>query len=311
MLQVVFNELSVPQLAQMSENQSKDMVLNLIQVCKQLKLLDSTFKMRIDESFWKTQLDDLGTIRDYLEQSDELGDERYFLYAVTDSPYLPNEDTDIDSNKFLIEALYFDTNKQINSDSGLRTAYAFYPKPAPVISFATNEWIEKDFIKITSEGVSSFDLINIVTVEKLFEVHFEQIAIEYLENKKANPSSARVSDILPNQEITNEYLNYHQFYVERNDGRFLNPKNPIKTIKNIGNIVASVNGWIRNDKYSSINKREVFTHSKSKSIFITIDTEKGDFEIHNSDKNKNHLGAISFDGAKIEAPKGHKLKFDH
>ena len=60
------------------------------------------------------------------------------------------------------------------------------------------------------------------------------------------------------------------------------------------------------------NNRTVFHHHKSNTIFISIDTEKGDFEVHDSKKNTNHLGAISFDGAKIEPPKErHKLKFEH
>ena len=135
--------------------------------------------------------------------------------------------------------------------------------------------------------------------------------MEYLELESANPTSAKVDAILPNKNITNVYLDYFHFYVVRKEGRILNSTIPIKDTEAIGGVVAKINGWKREKEYSKINKREVFSHIKKKTIFIAIDTEKGDFEVHNSNKTGNHLGAISFDGAKTEEPKRHILKFEY
>ena len=109
-MQAIFNEISAPQLAEMSKEEAQNMLLNLIQVCKKLQALDTTFKMRINEHFWNIQLDDYATIRDHIQNNDDLADDRYFLYAVTDSPYLPQEDFDIDDEKFLEEGLIWEAN---------------------------------------------------------------------------------------------------------------------------------------------------------------------------------------------------------
>lgn len=309
-MQAIFNELSAPQLSEMGKSQAIDTLLNLIQVCKQLQALDSTFIMRISEHFWQIQLNDCGTIREFLDGNDELNDNQYFLYAITDSPYLPDEEADVDNDRFLDGMLVWE-EIIIDADSGIRTAYAFDPKPAPMISFATENWHELNFIKVVPISNPTVKLINIATTKQIFEVHFDTIATEYLDLEIGNPTSVKVEDILPNKFITNLYLAYFKFYIDRNEGKILDSTKPIKEIDKIGGVVAKLNGWKRENEYSKINKREVFSHIKKKTIFITIDREKGDFEIHNSDKNDNHLGAISFDGEKIEPPKGHKLKFDY
>ena len=309
-MQTIFNEMSALQLAEMSEEQAIKMVLNLIQVCKQLQVIDASFKMRINEHFWNIQLDDYGTIREYMDNSNDLTDDRYFLYAITDSPYLPNNDIDIDVERFFMGNLYWNT-LEIGADSGIRTAYAFTPIPAPLISFATDKWGELDFISVKIENNPVISLVNLATVKQIYDVHFDKIATQYLEIEIANPTTVRVDSILPNKNITNAYLDYMQIYIERKEGKILDSHIPIKRLEIIGGVVAKINGWIRHKEYSRINNREVFHHHKSKTIFITIDREKGDFEVHNSSKNDNHLGAISFDGAKIEPPKGHKLKFEH
>lgn len=309
-MQAIFNELSAQQLADKNEEQAKEIVLNLIQVCKQLQAIDSTFQMRINEHFWNIQLDAFGTIREYLSYDGNLKDYRILLDAITDSPYLPNDDMDINLDRFLDGNLVWETTI-VDPDSGIRVAYAFDPKPALMISFATNDWREINIIKVKPISAPIVCLINIATIKQVFEVHFEQIATEYIELNIGNPTTVTVDNILPNKDITNLYLDYFQFYTERNNGKVLDTNIPIKTIEIKGGIVAKINGWIRHGQYSIINKREVFSHNKSNTIFIAIDREKGDFEVHSSAKNKNHLGAISFDGAKTEKPKGHKLKFEH
>ena len=143
-MQAIFNELSAPQLAKMSKEQAFKVVLNLIQVCKQLQALDSTFKMRINQQFWNIQLDDYGTIWEYLANNDDLNDDQYLLYAVADSPYLPDEELDNDINHDLV----WKTVKII-TDSGIQAAYAFDPKAAPMISFATDTWENINFISVT------------------------------------------------------------------------------------------------------------------------------------------------------------------
>ena len=296
-MQAIFNELSAPQLAIMSEKEAIDTLLNLIQVCKQLQSLDTTFKMRINKHFWAIQLDDIGTIGEYLENAEELNDDRYFLYAVTDSPYLPDEDADIDIDKFLNEPL-FGKGVLIGDESGIRTAYAFYPKPAPIISFKVSDWDKLSSIKVKPHLQPEINLLNIGTIEHIYDIHFENIVTHYLETQVANPLSLNINDVLPNKIITNFYLDYFKFYVERDGGKTLNSNIGVTAINQIGGVVAKLNGWARHDSYSRLNGREVFYHVKKKTIFIAIDREKGDFEVHSSEKNDNHLCAISFDGAK-------------
>lgn len=312
-MQAIFNELSTLQLDKLEESEALVILKNFIQVCKHFQSLDSTFKLRVNPYFWETPLT-VGVIREYLVGSEELKDELYFLYAIIDSPYLPNEEIDIDNGKFLDEALVWLNNEQkvaVDGDSGIRVAYAFYPKPAPMISFNTKDWEKIAFINVRPQSKSPIKLINISNHNQIFEVHFEMLIDDFFALKKGNPTTVKISDILPNSIITNTYLEYFEFYTDRNDGkgRVLNSSSTTHTAK-IGTTIAKLNGWIKHEKYSKINSRVVFNHTHKDSIFISIDTEKGDFEIHNSDKNSNHLGAISFDGIKIEPPKGHKLKFE-
>ena len=268
-MQAIFNEMSALQ----SEKQAIKMILDLIQVCKQLQVLDSTFKMRINEHFWNIQLDGYGTIREYLENSDDLTDGRYFLYAITDSPYLPNDDMDIDAEKFLEEDLTWGTTV-LDAENGIRVAYAFDPKPAPMISFASDIWQSMDFIEVKPKNKSVTKLINIATSYQIFDIHFETIVLGHLKVETANPTARQVDAILPNKNITNAYLDYKKIYIARNGGKILKADIPITNRKIIGGIVAKINGWIRHEKYSKINNREVFNHHKSKTILPKKETLK-------------------------------------
>ena len=160
---------------------------------------------------------------------------------------------------------------------------------------------------------STIILLNITTKKQIFETHFESIVTKYLPIKTGNPTRLSVNDILPNKDITNLYLDYFEVYQQRTENknsRTLNTAIEITQIKTIAKTVAIINNWAEHKGYSKINNRIVFEHTKTGSIFITLDTKKGDFEVHSSHKNNNHLGAISLDGTKIELPKGHQLKFD-
>ena len=232
------------------------------------------------------------------------------LMNVTDNPYLPDDNFDINHEKFLDEKI--DLNgRLIDPDGGIRVAYAFDPNPVPIVSFTTDDWEVLDYIDIKNSDNDIVKIVHIATEKQIYEVHFEEILTKYITLDSANPSShaIEIDKILPNKKITNLYLEYCKFYENRQLGRILNTGIGVTKIKEIGNMIAVYNGWKKNNRLSSINGRNVFSHMKRDNIFLSIDTEKGDFEIHSSDSDINHKGAISFDGAKFENPKSHKLRF--
>lgn len=311
-MQAIFNELSSSGLESLHEEHAIKVFLELIDVCKHFQQLDSTFKLRISSSFWTIKIDSLDTIIEYLSNTqNDLFEELQFLQAITDSPYLPDEDLNINQEKFFDNGLLFQC-KNVVADSGIRVAYSFEPKPAPIISFSTDDWKDLNYIKIRSSNKAIIELINVVTVNQFYELHFEKIVVEHINLSKTSFSSQllNASTILPNKHISNSYLKHLTFYKQIEDRRVLNKEIGVTQIKVIGGKVANINGWQKDNNLSSINNREVFSHLIKDNIFLAIDTEKGDFEIHSSDRKNNHKGAISFDGAKMESPKSHKLKFE-
>lgn len=296
-MQAIFNEQSLLGIESQTQEAITNMIATLVKVCQQLQTMDSTFKMRINENFW---------IAPILEDIDS--DIKIFLYAITDSPYLPDEEIDTNNDKFFDESLT-SAIMCVDEDSGIRVAYAFSPNPVPLVSVANGEWENIDTIEVKSELRNPIFVLNIATEKQLFDVHFEAIATQHLALNTAKPNSLNVEKILPNKEITNLYIDYQALYQNERGRRTLKSNTPIKVIQDIGSLVAKLNGWQKHDNYSRINRRKVFEHVESHTIFIAIDTEKGDFEVHNSNNSSNHLGAISFDGEKVEPPKNHILRF--
>jgi hypothetical protein len=306
-MQAIFNELSVTEFSKIGV--PEDLLLQLIGVCASLQKLDSTFKMRTNTHFLEINLVDNLTVRDFILKNIQDAN-IMFLLAIIDSPYLPDDEISIDVQKFFEEDLYF--NEQLlDTDCGIRTAYAFLPMHTPMISLATDTWQAFNFLPIIKYNAPTVNVINIATNKQIYELHFKSIVSSYLTTKSANPTSVKVGDILPNKDITNAYLGYFEFYINEERRTVLNRDIPINKIKEIGSVVAKINGWNYHHQLSVLNnQRRVFEHHKAKTIFISIDTEKGDFEIHSAQKTDNHLGAISMDGSKIEPPKKHTLKFN-
>jgi hypothetical protein len=309
-MQVVFNEISAQNLTQIPEIAAIEKLHLLIKTCQSMRNLtqendENDFKMRVSNDFWQTKMSETQTILDVLAEDT---DNYFLLLDLTSAPYLPNN-FDIDELKFL-ENLEFN-GLPLNGDTGMRVAYSFLPKPAFMISFDVNNWQNLDFISLkTTER--TIDLYHFTRTKQIYETHFERIVFEYITLKKANPVDVKVDSILPNKFVSNLYLEYFKFYKIIKDENNKNRKTlntDVSKIKEIGKVVAKINGWKVHKGLSVLNNRIVFIHLQKDSIFITIDTEKGDFEVHNGQKDSNHLGAISFDGAKIEVSKGHKLKF--
>jgi len=148
------------------------------------------------------------------------------------------------------------------------------------------EFYLKEYRKIDWESQTIFDLKNKKeTIFKLGEVTNLVIKILILKDKF-------------NNYISSEYIKYFKEKV---------------TIKNkTAKFIAELNYWTWDKKLSDCNGRDVFylknTSPKTTPYFIATDTEKGDFEVHNS--LGEHLGAISFDRNKFENAKKHKLKIN-
>lgn len=80
-------------------------------------------------------------------------------------------------------------------------------------------------------------------------------------------------------------------------------KNNPTLAEKIAKILAEINGWKKDEKRSSINhkkgrgQRDVYEPNRNYQgtiLYISVDTEKGEFEVHTHEKGKNHKGSIYF-----------------
>ncbi len=89
--------------------------------------------------------------------------------------------------------------------------------------------------------------------------------------------------------------------LEEDWGIYYQKMNRLNTTERIGPYektayqIASINGWIKNTPLSHKNQRTIYCcRNGSKVLFLGLDTQHGEFEIH--DKRGEHLGAVNFKG---------------
>jgi hypothetical protein len=155
--------------------------------------------------------------------------------------------------------------------------------------------IENDEELTTSQA----NVTNIANLDNAFEI-LEQFADKFYENcysekmyfeaninPKDNKTENFTHNLLPLKDISNLYLTHKKLYDE--NGKVQN----VTETKKITEIVAAINGW----KVCNPKGRVVYKHHNT-IYYLSNDTKKGDFEIHNSQG--KHIGAISLDCKKQE-----------
>jgi hypothetical protein len=145
-----------------------------------------------------------------------------------------------------------------------------------------------------SQEAHAFELLEKYAKEVYAHTYHENLFFyePSLEDKKRKQTQNFTHNLLPNKDISNEYVRFKGLY----DSKDLDVT--IKT--KVAELVIAINGWEQCSKQG----RKVYKHPHT-NYYLGLDTEKGDFEIHNS--KGEHEGAISFDCKKKEAPKGHKI----
>lgn len=173
-----------------------------------------------------------------------------------------------------------------------------------VISLNTDsQWnntkLQIDDIELINSGevVKKVNVINITTIDHAFLI-VEEFANRFYGNTYHQRPT--FDNLLPLKEISNQYLEYIDFYQNKDDNQ-KGTKTEVSDKKKVAKIVAEINGW----KKCSTSGRNIYKHTQC-DYYIAVDTKKGDFEIH--DTKGKHLGAISFDYQKAEgAVKNRKI----
>ncbi len=123
--------------------------------------------------------------------------------------------------------------------------------------------------------------------------------------KEENLKLPTIKSPLPNTQLCSEYSNIRQKVIR--DG-----KADKETFSKLGKEVAYRNGYIFNEEVTRINSiaiREIFNSKTEPRVYLSIDFEKGAFEV--CDHNGNHKGEFSYEGiqtAKAKADHSIKIK---
>lgn len=95
------------------------------------------------------------------------------------------------------------------------------------------------------------------------------------------------SDILYTEEFENNFIQLMRSSDEEKHS----------VIKDISELICSLNGFIKDSKVSTRNKRDIY-YNQDKEIYLSTDYLHGTFEVH--DENGSHQGEINFKGKLLE-----------
>ena len=123
--------------------------------------------------------------------------------------------------------------------------------------------------------------------------------------KEKNLKPPTVSSPLPNPQLCSEYSKIREKAIEEGQA-------DKQTFSKLGKEVAYRNGYIFDEKITRINSnaiREIFRSKTKTIVYLSIDFEKGAFEV--CDYKGNHIGEFSYEGiqtGKAKADHGIKIK---
>lgn len=205
---------------------------------------------------------------------------------------------------------------RIHQQECLGLGYAYQNNLLSISLYTHSNWnnriLEIDKSEIIQENEDSEAVIlskkvnirNITTIDHAFSI-LEEFADRFYENTYHQrpffqPASEEYKNdfehnLLPLKDISNQYLEYGNFY-RLEENRVLSNIKDVTEIKRIAYILATLNGYTYEKKCSKLpeNKRDIYSH-KDHNYFITVDTAECEFEIHNKQSENNHKGSFSFD----------------
>jgi hypothetical protein len=307
--EIVLNELSVSLLKEQQDHIESilkdffDICLCIYKISGKRDAEDQNLRyIRYYSSFdWKNYLPDNQSIGFYLKQivSDEI--ERDIIQSL------------------LAEYITIDTFPHYFEFDGEVCNGLAYAKINNFISISLNSNEKFDTEKLlvqdvkldenVDEIITQIEVYNVTTKKNAFDL-LEEFARSFYNNthherpyfhsdSKDKKGKNFTHNLLPLKEISNEYLDYKNTYQTNKNDR-IGSEREVTSKKHIAKIVANVNGWEK----CNTSGRDIYKHQDS-SYYLSVDTEKGDFEIH--DSKGHHCGAISFDCVKQEKAKNHKI----
>lgn len=94
-----------------------------------------------------------------------------------------------------------------------------------------------------------------------------------------------------------ETRHWPDFY---NEIHHLSADERVDKVLKVSKNIAEINQWERASNLEKRNGNRVIYCIPKSNFIIGVDTQHGEFEIHNKRNENNHLGAISFDGERFK-----------
>jgi hypothetical protein len=307
-----------------------DFASSLLSTITFIKVIEKDYDIYVDKSY----------VSNFEKQNRELF-ENTALSVFTLFKTKINDLENIDLSSLEAKSIfYISTNclNNINVSSSI-LAYAFQKQKSKenvlIINMTENEYSLRNFIPLFLNNSIQYDYQNIPCrdtsqiqeielyvyckcnilpllddkhkekIDEIITIYVQELPILKKVWKLTFEVNNRIQTLFPMQKVTNKILQYVDY------------KGNSAKIEQLAAIITEINGWEKDEDRSKINfkkkggRRDVYKPKNSYQgaiLYISVDTEKGDFEVHNEKQTNNHLGAISFDCQKYEKPKGHKME---
>ncbi len=147
------------------------------------------------------------------------------------------------------------------------------------VSFNSPEW-KKSFISIIQEIIKK----NTLEEKEMKVIH-----------------ASEKSHCLDHEDWFKKQFNWSKWNKEIKKDR-----GKVGKVKEIGRKIAKINGWEYSKKITKKNRRDVY---QTKDLYLGVDTQEIEFEVHKNAGGNNHLGSISFD-RKRKKPKNNNRKLN-
>lgn len=176
-----------------------------------------------------------------------------------------------------------------------------YNKKVPIVSFRTLEEFDSPALEILNkffdeaeEEVSNSDEVLNVSYKDHFTSHNQYFNEQAHKIASQNSKWNAKQNPLPRTDATATYLADIKFTAQwaKDNANFR-----VKLANEAGTYIAEMNGWEYKPRLTNRNQRSIFK-ALNQSIYLSIDTMHGTFELH--DRNGKHLGEYNFSGDQLE-----------
>lgn len=308
-MEVFFNELSVKVADDL--NQAEQWLVQLAELGQLLKravesISEDSFVFRRSDDFAEKLITSTKNIREFLLDHFDTHEPVYnFLYGVFDSPYITENDparTDFELSRLVFQEQDYEV-------SGLVAAYL---KKSLAVSLASSEeWDTCDLdvqIKRMDEELNEFieskNIEHASEKRHILNCHLELLAgifdwANYKPKFDFDSKNQTILHLLPIYSLLLGEKNWEEFY---QDSSMLSTNERVNTYRSLAISIAAIQRWIpATGSLAKNNKGKLIYSIPNSHLIAVLDTQHGEFEVHNNIKRNNHLGAISFDG-KMKEP---------